>query len=223
MRVAVCFSRQGSAALVSHLDLHRSIARVLRRSGLPISFSEGYNPHPILSFALPLPVGLSTDEAYFEMALVQTLPEQQILDALAPQMPQGLSVLKVYAIPQEAPSLMPRVKSAEYRVTFQDIAQGNFVASRLEDIFAQECFLLRKHTKSGNKNIDVRPMFLGLQVENQEIFLHLTAGNQGGLNPRLLLDAVLLDLDLDAQYTLHLTRLWGEIHGEKVSVMEAGA
>ena len=116
-RLRVQFSKLEPLRFLSHLDLLRLWERAVRRAGLPLAYSEGFSPHPRISLALPLPVGITSEAEIAEVNLDRWIALQAFLIKLSPQMPEGLKLGEVLPLPSEAPPLPSQVTAAEYRVT----------------------------------------------------------------------------------------------------------
>lgn len=116
MRVTIVFSRGKSLRFLSHLDMMRLWERALRRAGLPLRYSQGYHPHPRLSLALPLAVGMTAEAEWMEVEFLSPVPTEAIWERLSPQLPAGLSLKDILEAPSGAPSLAARVRGSEIEV-----------------------------------------------------------------------------------------------------------
>ena len=115
-RLRITFARDDGVRYLSHLEMMRAWERVLRRAGWRLAYSQGFNPHPKLSFAMALPVGVA---ARAELLDVQ-LEEPRALDTasveLSREMPQGLELVDIMEVPPEAPPIQSLIRAAEYSV-----------------------------------------------------------------------------------------------------------
>ena len=131
------FSKEGKAIYISHLDLMRTIQRAFLRAGLPLAYSEGFNPHARISVVLPLSVGASSVCEFCDFGLNEELPIDGMAEKLSAVMPEGIKVNSVYE---------PSTKAAE--------AKWLSVSGRLEydnesDLCAM-CNALSEYWCSGN-------------------------------------------------------------------------
>jgi len=202
MRIAFWISRSGPAALVSHLDMHRAMGRALRRSGLPIAYSQGFNPHIQLSFALAVPVGIAFDENWMDVTMSRDVFPEEAYQTLLPHMPPGVELIAAVALEQSGPTLMPLVTRAAYRIDGLSAQDNEALGTALQILLAAEEYTIIKKTKSGRKPVNIRPMVHGFTPGEAPEML-LSAGSEGGLNPLLLLTNLLPGLT--SQITL--TRL----------------
>ena len=116
MRVMVKFSKEPSVRFVSHLDVLRGMQRAIRRAGLPVAYSDGFHPHLIMTFAMALPVGASSQGEYMEMELRDPLPMEDIRTRLDAAMGMGFRALDCGLIRADAPSLMAAVCQSDWRI-----------------------------------------------------------------------------------------------------------
>lgn len=112
----IAYAKIESARFLSHLEILRTMNRALRRSGLPLAYTEGFNPHPRISFCPPLGVGMAGLNEYLDLELLQPVPLQESLKGLAGQLVQGLSVKGMIALPPSAPGLGKVINCAGYRI-----------------------------------------------------------------------------------------------------------
>ena len=194
--VRIWFAKEGNAKYISHLDIVRCMSRAARRAGLPLWYTEGFNPHPYLMFALPLSLGLSSQCESMDIRIEGEMADVEIEARMRAVMPEGLRILSV-----REPMMQPsEIAFAEYR------AQLCFDAPELAAGFlhgagaalAGESLIVQKPGKSGHKKvmkeIDLLPHIASCSMEQKEhavlLKLILPAGNQTNISPALLLDAL---------------------------------
>ncbi len=191
-RVRVFFSKQREAAYISHLDLQRAMARALRRSGMPVWYSQGFNPHIYLSFALPLPLGQESMAESVDCRLVEDAPEGDIdltafVGPLADALPGGIEVQRIAPPVFDAGDIM----SAGYEICWP-AAEDTLVHQALAGYDAlPEAPVLRK-TKRREETVDLKTFLSRLELVADGIHKHpravfrLPAGSELNLNPVLL-------------------------------------
>lgn len=154
------FAKSENVKYVSHLDMVRLFGRAMRRAGLEISFSQGFNPHPIMNFAHPLGVGISSECELIEIGVEGDITSAEILEKLAPAMPDGFELLG--AKPSETKSPFAGLKFATYEIEFFGEFKGISGLMEMDEIITE------KKTKSGVKETDVRPMIKSAEVLERE-------------------------------------------------------
>ena len=183
--VRIRFEKTGEAAYISLLDLQRVFHRILKRSGLPVYYTQGFNPHIYLSFACPLSLG---QESLCECCEVKTEAEDPQLDTwcdvLQPYMPRGIKVLSA----QQAQNKVAEIDHASYLVTLPASA-----AAALDAYNAAENAMVVKKTKRGQKEMDLKPLIYELRMEAGEqgpaLFMKISNGSVANVKPEMVLDA----------------------------------
>lgn len=147
-------SKTGNAVYISHLDLMRTMQRALLRADIPIKYSEGFNPHAQISFALPLSVGTSSDCELMDFKLNAYLALPEISFRLNRVLPEGLRVLEVY----ESETKFKHIKWLSVNGSFEyDDRDPSGIINGLVDFFAQESIVIQKKSKSGTSPMDIAP------------------------------------------------------------------
>ena len=115
-RLRVRFARGDEIKFISHLDIMRLWERALTRAGIRTAYSEGFSPHPRLSLAAPLAVGVTGESELLDVYTVDTVSPHWFTDAVNKQLPVGISILGVQQVGMTLPSLQSQVRQAEYRI-----------------------------------------------------------------------------------------------------------
>ena len=148
------FAKTGKAVYFSHLDLMATLRRAILRTGVRMRYSEGFNPHPIISVALPLPVGCASIYELVDFEYEDGLPEGDLRALLNAALPEGLKALEVYAPQGKFRNIAWLDVEGELR--FQgDLRPG--LPDALTRYFRSESIVITKKTKSGNVEFDVAP------------------------------------------------------------------
>ena len=197
------YRKEGRAKYISHLDLYRTIQRSFQRSRLPIWFTQGFNPHIYLTFALPIALGYEGVEESFDFRLRENLPEGEILARLNAAFPEGITVTRAAAPQKKA----EEIEKAEYTLLFsvENIPAEKLLAE-FDAFLAQDAILSEKRTKKGPKQIDLKPDLLscrtGLSGDAVSLAVTLPAGIFKNINPTLLTDAFAAAQGLSLDYRL---------------------
>lgn len=186
LTIRISFEKRAEAAFISLLDLQRIFQRILKRSGLPVYYTQGFNPHIYLSFACPLSLG---QESLCESCEVKTADEAPDLEAwrrtLQPYMPHGITITKI----AQARQKVTEIAWADYAVTVPAVA-----APALAEYAAAEQVIVAKKTKRGRKEIDIKAFLPAIETAPAgedalllKVKLPCAAGEGDNLNPSLLL------------------------------------
>ena len=189
--VRLKFAKVGSMQYISHLDLQRSFNRILVRSGLPVWYSKGFNPHIKLVFSTPLSVGTQSECEFLDIRLDREMPCDQIKELLNAEMTDELYIKKVY-IPK---TKFSDIAFCEYEYEIFCDGASVDLAESLDKLFSQSPLNMIKKTKSGEKEIDVVPLINSKLVwfdrnsGTLRIRAVLNATTENFLNPEMLITA----------------------------------
>ncbi len=219
LKVRIRFSKKGPVKFVGHLDTMRYFQKAVRRAGLPAAFSGGYSPHMIMSFAAPLGVGVESEGEYFDLELSEDLPTEEIRQRLDSVMAEGVRVTGVRRVPDgKAGNAMSLVAAADYRVFFRPgKAPAEGWQERIQDFLAQKEILITKTTKTGEKQVDIRPFIYEMypyikeadrSEEEYGIFYRLASASANYTRPDTVTEAFLAYLEEELPpYSYQIQRL----------------
>ena len=165
-RLRVRFAKTGEMALLSHLDLVRMLERALRRSQLPVSFTGGFHPLPRLQLALALPLGAEADSDWLDLSFTEVVQPEQLMDRLAPLLPEGFALLEAHGVPVKSPALSQMLQSAHWRLCLQPSGADPLPAERrcqeaLGELLGAEALPLEELDRQGRRRRrDLRPLLL---------------------------------------------------------------
>jgi radical SAM-linked protein len=183
--VRLRFARRGPAIWLAHLDMMRTFERSVRRAGLPMRWSEGFNPRPQMTFALPIGVGLATEDDYVDLSLTEDLDPSDVQNRLNPCLPQGLSILSAGRVVDRTVSVMSLIRAAHYLLDCPGLAGA---VARIPNT---QPLIVSKFSKGKTIQVDIRPLILDLQIASpDQIRLRVKAGSSANLRPDLFLKAL---------------------------------
>ena len=196
LRYRIMFAKLGPAKYISHLDLMKAFERSFNRAGLPMTLTQGFNPHPVMSFAAPVPVGMDGEEEYLDMELNKDLAPEYIVEALAGVMPQGLVVKKVRRVSQGAPSTMAVVNFATYKVFGweKDFSVAELNTNIEEFLGCADITVEKKTKKNIYKTVDILPGIYSMKAISDEgkpqLELELAIGSVTNVRPEDVISAL---------------------------------
>ena len=132
--------------------------RAFRRAAIPLVYSEGFNPHPRLSLAAPLSVGVSSSAELMDVYLKSRVSSPFFLKAVGRQLPRDIELLEVQTVPFDLPSLQSQVSYAEYQVEVDSDQSAKEVDAALERLLALEHLPWQHHRDTGPRHYDLRPL-----------------------------------------------------------------
>lgn len=189
MRAMIRFGKQPRLRFISHLDLQRFFQRALNRTGLPIAWTQGFNPHPILSFGSALALGWTSEYEILDVKLSAPMGRRRTEDAMRAALPVDLPVLEVRMVDDRHPAPMAMVRASDYEITLS----GETAAATLdaaEEFLRRESVMAVRKTKSGEREVDIRPMALSLEREGDVLSARLMLTEKDTLKPDLLVRAL---------------------------------
>lgn len=157
------FTKGPEVRFLSHLDMVRTLERAVRRARLPIAYSEGFTPRPIMSYSYALPVGVLSEAEYGDFGFALALDPEAFMTAYNEQLPEGFRVLRAEELAEDAPALQSTISAARWKVVLPDLDVAQEIKARWEELQGLDSFVVRRETKKGSREIDVRPFLF--QVE----------------------------------------------------------
>ena len=155
-RLRIKFSRGSELKFISHLDLMRCWERAFRRADIPLAYSEGFTPHPRISLAAPLALGVTSEAELMDIILSRWVSPHWFTAGVTRQLPVGLGIIAVVPVAPTLPSLQASVRLAEYRVEVQPEMTRKEIESSLERILSLTELPWHHQRDTGERNYDLR-------------------------------------------------------------------
>ncbi len=187
------YAKNGACTYISHLDVMRTMTRAVRRAKLPLWYTEGFNPHPYLTFPLPLPLGQEGVYEPMDIRIVDDSEPETLCAALAAVMPEGLSICAAAEPEQDS----AQIAAAEYTLRFQFDApeQAAAFAETAQALLDTGNLPAEKKSKKGIKTVNlcdfIRQYAFAQEADCATLQTTLAAGNSVNLNAALLSDTLL--------------------------------
>ena len=166
-RLRLRFSKTGKIRFTSHRDVARLWERALRRSGLPVAYSQGFVPHPLVSFGLALPTGCESQGEYLDVWLGAPAPGETpvagLAAALTPLLPDGIDVQAAAVVAAAERSLQQEVAWCDWELEVLGVP-GEELRERVDNVLAAPVLTVRRQRKGREIDDDVRPAILALSV-----------------------------------------------------------
>jgi len=202
------FNKEGDMIYISHLDLQQLLQRAFRRAEIDLVHSQGFNPHPKISYGNALALGTESQGEYFDVEIVdESITIDEYLTKMNGQLPEGIKFIKAMEITKETPSLASTIEYGEYIFTIEleKSLTKEFVKSQLLEFMSNEEIMITKRNKKGKiVESNIRPMikqFNILDLQDNLITLEATiaTGSKANLNTNVFIPKILemLGLDMD--------------------------
>ena len=201
VRYLIKFSKEGELKFLAHLDMMRTIQRVVRRAALPAAYSQGFNPHMALSIAQPLPVGVYSKGDYLDLELTEPVEIDTILEGKNECSTRGIKFLQGVIIPEiegkKAPQAMALLEAARYTLKLKS-NDPSALSEELSKLLERDSLITLKKSKKGEKNIDIKPLIKEIKFWPKEEVLVINAllscGSRENLSPELLAEYLVREL-----------------------------
>lgn len=248
MKARLKFSKVGSMRFIGHLDVMRFFQKAFRRADISVSYSQGFSPHQLMSFASPLGIGLSSDGEYLDIVLEDSQPVEHIVERLNEQMNEEILVKDFTILKEESKTSMAVLAACDYLITVKP-GKDSFLLDEtrrktvLETFSGRDKIELLKKTKRSEKMVDIRDniykvtdsleefqIFTGisygnLMLDTREyepvLYMQLTAGSVTNIKPELVLEA-LCTQEGEAfdwlDYQIHRLEMYGDVNMVKGEV-----
>jgi radical SAM-linked protein len=157
-RLRIRFSRGEEVKYISHLDLMRCCERALRRAEVPLAYSEGFTPHPRISFAAPLALGVTSEAELMDITVSRWVSPHWFTEGVSRQLPMGIRVMAVFPVPTTLPSLQSAVRLAEYRVEVLPSCGRTEIDAEIERVLSMETLPWHHQRDTGEHKYDLRAL-----------------------------------------------------------------
>ena len=150
MKIRIKYSKLGNLRFIGHLDVMRYFQKEIRRAGLDVSYSKGYSPHQIISFAAPLAMGITSDGEYFDGEFESVTTSREMIDALNAVSVDEMKVTECVLLPDDAKNSMSVVSASDYVISFLDKAgteERHNILDSVESFMSQDQIVILKKTK----------------------------------------------------------------------------
>lgn len=211
------FSRKGPVSYLGHLDILRYFQKAILRAGLDIRYSEGFNPHQILSFAYPLGVSMETEGDYCDIEVNSFSSLEDIVNSMNAVMNEGISIISASLVPEDQLNAMASVAMAEYKIVLSDISS---VSKELIDSYmSKEEIMIEKEGKKGNiKEVNIKDGILKLDLIDGMLSMQLLSGSSLNIKPSQVIETInkYWGLDLSIQKIIRVDIFREKSEGEYV-------
>lgn len=200
MKIRVKFKKYGPLRFIGHLDVMRFFQKAIRRAGIDVTYTTGFSPHQVMSFAAPLGVGLSSNGEYMDIQ-VNSMPAprdgmtscQVLAEQLNNASVRGLDVVSARILPEDAGNAMASVAAASYTVRFREGREPKLINTVLTEFLEKEDILITKETKRGTREVNLRPGIYELTWQDHAFHMLVDASSAGNIKPAQVIEALLKD------------------------------
>ena len=214
--IRVKYKKEDEMIFISHLDLQRLLQRAFRRAKINLSYSEGFNPHPKMSYGNALALGVESQGEYVDIEIEDDIEVDEFLERINNQLPEGIKFIKGQEIDPKTPSLSSVIVYGEYifNIDLDTPLSKEFVKSRVLNFVKSEEIIVTKTNKKGRKvEVDIRPLIKNfdlVSLDDKKVTFESTiaTGSKANLNINILIPQILnmIDLEIDPREVSVLRR-----------------
>ena len=206
MRILAVFEKGERIRHIGHLDIQRSVQRGLRRSGLPVAYSQGFNPHILITFAQALSTGACGKREIMDVTMAEEVSAEEFVARMNRAMPPEMQVREARAVDGKHPSLMGMVRAADYDLMIRDAAIGARLAEAIPAMMAKETIPALRKTKTKLTEVDIKPLILSIRGEGNHVFATLVLTERESCKPQMLLEALKQAAGIEGEVRMMVTR-----------------
>lgn len=201
--VRLRFSKTGRLKYISHLDINRAMSRALKRAQIPLWYTEGFNPHPYMSFSLPLSLGVESLCESVDLRIIGDITNDEIKNRLNNVLPTDIKIVDVYDDFRDNSEIV--YSDYVYKFEFKD---NEAAFEKIKNVLSSDEIIALKKGKQGRKRVmketNIKSFIdkYSISIRNDVIVLNirLLAGPEKNLNPSLLFDTIIRLIDMDFEW-----------------------
>ena len=226
MRMLAVFEKSERIRHIGHLDIQRSVQRGLRRSGLPVAYSQGFNPHILITFASALSTGACGKREIMDVTMAEDTDADVFLAKMNRSMPPEMQLKEARILDNKHPSLMGMVAAAQYDLMIREDEAGERLSAAIPSMMAKERILSMRKTKTRLTECDIKPLIYSLRAEKEDGKTHLRCmlalNEKESCKPQMLLDALKEQAGIEEEIRFLITRegLFGKNENGELTPLE---
>lgn len=194
VRYLIKFTKESNIKFIAHLDLMRTIQKIIRRTDLPVEYSKGFNPHIEMSIAQPLSVGVYSTGEYMDLVMEKDINEDEVIDKLNNKTASGIKFLlakKFYIIENEKrlPQSMALIDACRYTIIIKYNDVDN-LEKQMEELLNNPDWTTIKKSKKGERKLNIRPLIFDFKYWIKDNSLIINTQLRSGSKEHLSADVV---------------------------------
>ncbi len=201
--VRLRFSKTDRCKYISHLDINRCMSRALTRAKIPLWYTEGFNPHPYMSFSLPLSLGIESFVESMDIRIIGNITNNEIKKKMNEMLPDGIRILEVYDDFRQDKDIA--YSDYVFKIQFND---NETALQKINNVLNSDEIIAERKVKKGKRKIfketNLKPLIqkFNSSIRGEDIILNLRlmAGIEKNLNPTLLFDTIIKLIDMDFEW-----------------------
>ncbi|MCM1287707.1 MAG: TIGR03936 family radical SAM-associated protein [Clostridium sp.] len=167
LKLRIKYEKTGVLRFIGHLDIMRYFQKAIRRAKLDVAYSKGFSPHQIISFAAPMPLGMTSSGEYFDGEFESVTSSADMINRLNDVMAEGIRVLDITLLPEQAKPSMAAVSASDYFIYKNDESENDYIdrlTASIDDLMSKEEINVLKKTKTKEALADIKPYIYELSA-----------------------------------------------------------
>ena len=206
MRMLAVFEKGERIRHIGHLDIQRSVQRGLRRSGLPVAYSNGFNPHILVTFASALSTGACGKREIMDVTMAEDVSESLFLEKMNRAMPPEMQLSETRAVDRKHPSLPPLLRAARYDLLIRDEQYAAKLSETIPAMMSRDTIPALRKTKTALKECDIKPLIIDLKGEGNHLYAMLVLTEREACKPGMLMEALCREAGIESEVRVLITR-----------------
>ena len=194
MRMLAVFEKSERIRHIGHLDIQRSVQRGLRRSGLPVAYSQGFNPHILVTFASALSTGACGRREIMDVTMADEVEPEVFIRKMNLAMPPEVQLSEARKLDNKHPGLMGLMEAADYDLVIRDCDLAEKLITVIPEMLSEDKIITLRKTKTRIQECDIKPLIISLAAEKKEGITHLRTmlvqNERVSCKPQMLLEAL---------------------------------
>ena len=193
MKLRIKYEKTGVLRFIGHLDVMRLFQKAIRRAGLDVAYSKGFSPHQIISFAAPMPLGMTSEGEYFDGEFNSVTSTKDMMERLNAVLPDGIKVHDIVLLNENAKPSMAIVSASDYYIYKNEECDKDIPAllkEYIEPMMNKATVEVVRKTKSKEEMTDIKPLIFDLKEYEDGIYMLLESGSKANLKPELVVAAL---------------------------------
>ena len=219
MKVRIKFTKEASVKYLGHLDIMRFFQRCFNRAGVKMIYSEGFNPHQKMSFAMPLGLGIESRGEYLDCEIADGQDLEDVKDQMNQVSGDGFHILSVRELKENACKVMAAVRYASYQIVFDPAIAEEKIDQSIKELKSRRSYMVHKKTKKKEQDVDILTQIMQLSYQDKKMDLTLRAGGDQNMKAETVANVLFDLMGIDYQRE-KITIMRLELYAEELIPLE---
>ena len=184
----ITYQITGLLRFLSHKELMRMISRVFRRARLPLAFSHGFHPHPLIAFGPPRPVGVAGTAEQIDFRLVELLQPAALSERISAELPKDIRLTNVAHIPLQTKSITASIEKADYELDLPE--NSDLSPEKITNFLSKSEVIFQRKTPKGTRSFNIRNGVFDLKLSKPQLFMRLALAPDNYVRPADVLSEI---------------------------------